>query len=217
LARKDGMAKEPTSIYHITHKDNLRGIVAGGALIAQSQIKRQAVGFCNIAHSNIQDRRAQTPVPCGPGGFLHDYVPLYFAPRSPMLYAIHKGNVDGCTAGQADIVYLVTRAQRIQSEGLDFVFTDGHGTMALSDFFDDLADLEELDWEIMRSKYWADTDQDPDRKRRRQAEFLVYRRLPWSMIEEICTMNGDVASEVQEIIRYTTNQPSVNIRRNWYY
>ena len=79
---------------------------------------------------------------------MHDYVPFYFAPRSPMLYAIHMGNVDGCTAGQADIVYLVASAQRIEENGFSFVFTDGHGTMALSDFFDDLSSLNEVDCKL---------------------------------------------------------------------
>jgi hypothetical protein len=103
------MVPQPTPIYHITHKDNLSGIIARAGLIAQSQMAN-TVNYCNIAHKNIQDRRSQTPVTCGPGGFIHDYVPFYFAPRSPMLYAIHMGNVDGCTAGQKDIVYLVANA-----------------------------------------------------------------------------------------------------------
>jgi hypothetical protein len=211
------MTENTTSIYHITHKDNLRGIVENGAIVAQSLIQQHAVDFCSIAHSNIQDRRAHTPVPCGPEGFLHDYIPFYFAPRSPILYAIHMGNVDGCTVGQADIVYLVTSAQQIESKGLKFVFTDGHGTMAFSDFFDDLADLDEVDWQIMKAKYWVDTDQDPDRKRRRQAEFLIHRRLDWSMIEEIGTMNKGVQNEVIAMIDNAGYQPPVNIRRKWYY
>jgi hypothetical protein len=170
------MVTKPTLIYHITPKDNLRGIIAREGLVAQNQIQGQTIDYCNIAHGNIQDRRAQTRVPCGPGGDLHDYVPFYFAPRSPMLYAIHMGNVQDCTASQSDIIYLVTSAQRIESEGLPFVFTDGHGTMALSDYFNDLNELDEVDWRIMKAKYWADTNDDPDRKRRRQAEFLIYQK-----------------------------------------
>jgi hypothetical protein len=211
------MAPQPTHIYHITHKDNLRGIIASGALIAQSQIQSRAVGYCNIAHGNIQDRRALTEVPCGPGGCLHDYVPFYFAPRSPMLYAIHKGNVAGCTAGQSDIVYLVTMAQRIDAEGVPFIFTDGHGVMAMSEFLDDLRDLDAVDWDIMTARYWMDTPDDPDRKRRRQAEFLIYKSLPWSLIEEICVMNEATQGEVRSTLRDAPYQPPVNIRRAWYY
>ena len=52
-----------------------------------------------------------------------------------------------------------------------FVFTDGHAIMQLSKFYDDLGYLTEIDWDIMEEKYWRDTIEDPDRKRRRQAEF----------------------------------------------
>jgi hypothetical protein len=89
-----------------------------------------------------------------------------------MLYAIHRGNVEDCTAGQADIVYLVSSAETVAASELEFVFTDGHGTMALSDFYDDLEDFDEIDWSVMKVKYWRDTDDDPDRKRGRQADSI---------------------------------------------
>ena len=211
------MAPQTTLIYHITHSENLHGIVTGGALISQSLMKEQNVDYCDIAHGTIQDRRARIRVPCDPGGCLHDYVPFYFAPRSPMLFAIHRGNVEGCTAGQSDIVYLVTNAQRVKEAGLAIAFTDGHGTMAMSEFYNDLEDLDEIDWDVMAARYWADTEEDPDRKRRRQAEFLIYDRLPWILVDEIGTMNNSAFVAVQNIIKEADHKPPVNIRSNWYY
>lgn len=211
------MSLDSTLIFHITQKDNLRKIVDSGGLIAQSQIQAQQVQYCNIAHSSIQDRRSHTPVPCGPEGYLHDYVPFYFAPRSPMLYAIHMGNVDGCTAGQGDIIYLVTTAQKIASANHPYVFTDGHGIMAMSDFYEDLRYLDEVDWQVMKAKYWNDTNTDPDRKRRRQAEFLVFQKLPWAMIEEITTIDEKMRSHVQGIMSKSKHQPPIKVRSNWYY
>jgi len=73
------MSNQPTLVYHITHKNNLKGIIARGGLVAQSVMAKEPISCCNIAHASIQDRRAQTPVPCGPGGHLHDFVPFYFA------------------------------------------------------------------------------------------------------------------------------------------
>ncbi len=211
------MTTDSTLIYHITHKDNLGGIISNGGLVAQSQISYAAITYCNIAHNSVQDRRSQTPVPCGPRGYLHDYVPFYFAPKSPMLYAIRMGNVDGSTAGQSDIVYIVSSAEGVKKAGLDFVFTDGHGIMDFSEFFDDLKDLDAVDWDIMSVTYWRDTLQDPDRKRRRQAEFLVHKQLPWASIEEIAVRNKSVESEVEGIISTSASKPPVSIRDNWYY
>lgn len=38
----------------------------------------------------------------------------------------------------------------------------------------DLSDLDKIDWDVMGSDYWNDTNEDMNRKARRQAEFLVY-------------------------------------------
>lgn len=94
------------------------------------------VEYTSIAHQTIQDRRAYTQVPCGPGGCLHDYVPFYFGARSPMLYAIKSGNVEGYEQGQEAVVYLVSTAQKVSGAGLGHVFTDGHGIMGFTAFYD---------------------------------------------------------------------------------
>lgn len=211
------MPNRTTLIYHITHKDNLEGIIARNSLVAQSSTAKAPISYCNIAHTTIQDRRSQTPVPCGPGGYLHDYVPFYFAPRSPMLYAIHCGNVENCTAGQADIVYLVSSAESVATSGLEFVFTDGHGIMALSEFYDNLENLDAIDWDVMKGRYWADTDDDPDRKRRRQAEFLVYGSFPWERIEMIAVMNKEIGSKMKDTISHATKKPRIEVKPEWYY
>ncbi len=65
--------------------------------------------------------------------------------------------------GQATVVHLVSSAQRVHAAGLEFVFTDGHAIMAISDFFQDLRDLDRVDWKVMQARYWADTQADADR------------------------------------------------------
>jgi hypothetical protein len=177
--------KMPTSVYHITHIRNLPSILEAGGLMATNSLRRQRINYVDIAYQGIQDRRATTRVPCGAEGVLHDYVPFYFAPRSPMLYTIHKGNVESYREGQAPVIHLVCAAEAIEAAKICFVFTDGHAVMGYTDYFDELQDLAAIDWEIMEAKYWADTDEDGDRKRRRQAEFLIHQFCPWTLIEEI--------------------------------
>jgi len=57
--------------------------------------------------------------------------------------------------------------------------------MQLSEFYYDLGYLSEIDWEIMEEKYWSDTQEDPDRNRRRQAEFLSFNKFSWNLVEKI--------------------------------
>jgi len=66
---------DPVYIYHITHIDNLPGIIEAGGLLANNSAAEN--GFVNIAHESIQQRRHSKQVPCGPGGLLHDYAPFY--------------------------------------------------------------------------------------------------------------------------------------------
>lgn len=203
-------------LYHITHIDNLAGIIRAGGLLAHNGIED---GYTDIAHQTIQARRNQTPVLCPPGGALHDYVPFYFCRRSPMLFAIHKDNIEGYQDGQQSIVYLVTELARVQPTGIEFVFTDGHAIMQLSEFYNDPADLNRIDWTLMQAKLWFDTDEDPDRKRRRQAEFLLYQRCPWSLIAGIAVHNATMQNRVQALLAecQTTHLPGVIVRPTWYY
>ncbi len=65
--------------------------------------------------------------------------------------------------------------------------------MALSDFYNDLADLGNIHWEAVKAKYWNDF---PDGKRLRQAEFLVYESFEWHLIKRIGvhSINGNEGS-----------------------
>ncbi|MUG92048.1 DUF4433 domain-containing protein [Scytonema sp. UIC 10036] len=201
----------PTHIYHITHVDNLPSIIKSDGLIANSRLRQQQTKYLDIAHGNIQDRRARKRVPCGVGGYLHDYVPFYFAPRSPMLYAIHKNNVDIYKGGQQPILHLVSNVETVDAAGLSFVGTDGHAVMEYTDFFDKLEELRVVDWEIMKATYWHDTPEDGDRKRRRQAEFLIHQFFPWTLIQTIGVINNKIETQVREILQNSSHQPSIKL------
>ena len=172
----------PTPVYHLTHIYNLASIIQSGGCLSFNQKQNQGIGHIDVAYETIQVRRAQTLVPCGSGGCLHDYVPFFFAPRPPMLYAIYGG----------------------------------HATMAFTEFFDDLKNLNEIDWEVMESRYWNDTPTLPDRKRRRQAEFLIKDCCPWELFSEIGVINSKMKSRVKRMLENSMHQPTVQIHRNWY-
>lgn len=189
-----------TFIHHITHIENLPLILSSGGLIAKNRLRQQQINYLDIAYEGIQDRRSRTPVPCGAGGVLHDYVPFYFAPRSPMLCAIHNGRVASYTKGQKPVIHLVVEAEAIEAENIAFAFTDGHAVMVYSEFYNDLQALEfVIDWNIMKDNYWADTPEDGDRKRRRQAEFLVHQFCPWRLITKIGVIDRIIKSQVEQI------------------
>ncbi len=206
-----------TPIYHITHLRNLPLILKHGGLYANSLRLERGIDHVNIAHASIQERRATTKVPLVPGGVLHDYVPFYFAPRSPMLYSIHRGNVEGYNEGETPILHVVADVEALAATSQPFVFTDGHAIMAFTNFYADLRELDKVDWEIMRARYWNDTLEDNDRVRRRNAEFLVHQFVPWQLIQEIGVMYKAVGDTVEQLLEGQTHQPTVKIHKEWYY
>lgn len=207
-----------TRLYHITSIRNLPAILQCGELRSKNLLQTSQDNYTSIAYEHIQDRRANKVVPCGSGGNLHDYVPFYFAARSPMLYAIHKGYVEGYESGQASILHLVTSPADIANASLDFVFTDGHAVIGYTTFYDDLASLPEaIDWEMMEAKVWRDTNEDGDRKRRRQAEFLVHQRVPWSLILGIGVQNQAAKGKVNKILKACGQSADVRVLPHYYY
>ncbi len=203
-------------LYHITHLNNLPSILAQNHLLAHNLVQH---AYTNIAHQNIQTRRHTKQIPCCEGGVLHDYVPFYFCRRSPMLYAIHKGQVVGYTGTQQDIIYLLANVADLYQTDLPWTFTDGHAAMDLSDFYTEIKDLNQIDWDLMNAEYWHDTDEDNDRKRRRQAEFLVHQKFPWSYIRAIAVYSEQQKQQVETILNSSlnTHKPRAVIRENWYY
>jgi hypothetical protein len=132
-----------------------------------------------------------------------------------MLHAIHKRRA----GQQARILHLVTKTEIIvQNNNLKYAFTDGHAVMELTEFFENVNSIDNvIDWDVMQSRYWSDTDDDLDRRRRRQAEFLVYKYLPWNLIVAIGVFNPSVKKEVCNILESKNASQKVIIRPDWYY
>ena len=208
----------PTLIYHITSITNLVSVLKSGGLYCYRTLQGNRIDYRNIAYSNIQSRRAAKSIDCGSMGTLHDYVPFYFAPRSPMLYAINQGNVPGYTEGQEPVIYIVSTLDAVESTGLSFVFTDGHPIVVPSKSFDQFVKLDQVDWEIMKHQYWHDDDPKyPDRKRKRQAEFLIHQFFSWDLVTEIGVMNFNRKLQVEKLLDGYANKPLVKTRVEWYY
>jgi hypothetical protein len=203
-----------TALYHFTDVANLPAILAAGEL----QCHETAATAVDVGDPSIKSRRTLIDVTCGPGGKVCDYVPFYYAPRSPMLSSIQFGNVPGVSPDQRRLVYLVSSTEAAYGARLACVFTDGNAATAFTDFYDDPAKLSQVvDWPLMRVRYWSNTPEDPDRRRRRMAEFLVHRALPLELIAEIGVYDESVESHTAGLLGAADLTLQVAIRRHWYF
>jgi len=89
--------------------------------------------------------------------------------------------------------------------------------MDITQFFNSPGDFSRIDWNMMKERYWHDTDQDPDRTRRRQAEFLVRDFMPWDLFGIIGVFDDTIGKQVFEITRSAEHQPEIAVHRDWYY
>jgi len=206
-------------IYHITHIRNLPGMVDR---VLWSDAERICQGLdCTVAGmSEIKRRRLEElEVGCYAGAKVGQYVPFYFCPRSVMLYLLHRGNSPGLTytEGQQPIVHLQADLLRTiewaEASGKRWAFSKGNAGARYAEFFNDAAQLGELDWGAIRNDDWRD----PDVKEGKQAEFLVEESFPWELIECIGVIDRDVGQQVTRVVDAACHRPRVLVLRAWYY
>ncbi|MCP1557833.1 UNVERIFIED_ORG: hypothetical protein M2438_001917 [Methylobacterium sp. SuP10 SLI 274] len=222
------MSPDNLSIFHITAIPNLAGLAAQRHLLAKNVMTGQGLGYANIAYQSVQGRRANKAVTAGKGGVLHDYVPFYFAPRSPMLRAIDGGRVEGCSYRQDDIVHLRASLRKVIDAKLPFVFYDINAAVFNARCFDDLAHLGEIDWELFFErptldgycKYWNNVHANQryvSRMETRQAEFLIHTAFPLNLVDEVVVRTQPAAAAVQKLVRDAGWHVNVRAQPLWYF
>jgi len=202
-------------LYHITHGANLRFIIEADGLLANAG---DAPGRpTKVGMSEVVARRKQLPVPTHPGTCVGDYVPFYFCPRSVMLYVISRRNHPSLTytPGQRPIVHLEadlhTVVEWATRQQVPWAFTLGNAAESRAEFRCRLSELREVNWTAVAADQWSGELKGP-----KQAEFLVHRHLPWSLVERIGVMRERVKRRVAEIVGHPA-KPRVEVRREWYY
>ena len=144
-------------IYHITHYKNLKSILKNGLLCHYNNLTKE-----HIDNAEVNDRRNKKELIFNKN--LHSYVPFYFNPKNSMLY-VNKNIQD-------DIIILAFNRNLLMKEKT--IFTDGNAASNRTNFFNDLEDLDKLNWKCLQSNYWNNFE---DGKRLVMAEVLVPKRV----------------------------------------
>lgn len=200
------------AIYHITHIDNLPGIINDNCLWSDYQRIERRLANTSIGYNHIKQRRMNHTVTVASGGTLGQYVPFNFCPRSVMLYVVNCGH-DDYSGGQANIIHLVSTVQTIIDSNHSWLFTDRHADLSYALQKDNPADLNILNWAAIKASYWAEADI----KELKQAEFLVHDFVPWNCILNIGVIDSEMVQKVRQMINSSEHKPSVKINQNWYY
>lgn len=207
----------PTPILHLTHVRHLPRIIEHG-LIGDLAARERGLLEIEIGEPSIKAPRRTRQVGRPPGGVVADYAPFYFAPRSPMLFSIDKGNVSTYQGGCEPLVYLVTSLERLTGAGLTWLVTDRNARLDYATFRGQDEDLDDhVDWDLMRETMWNNTPDFPDRKERRMAECLVREPVPWDLVTGVAARSEAVAQRVKTVLDEAGATTPVSVRRAWYF
>ncbi len=207
-------------IYHITHVDNLQGIVTDGELLSDREILERGGTAQVIGMSGIKRRRIQEiTVSCHPDTKVGDYVPFYFCPRSLMLYVIHRANHPELEyrGGQTPIVHLEADLWRVidwaDANGRRWAFSLSNAGAYYAEFRARPDELDQLRWEAIEARDFRAQDV----REGKQAEFLVHERFPFDLVERIGVFSPGVRVQAVQAIADAHHRPSVELTREWYF
>lgn len=205
---------EKALIWRIVHHDNLPWILNNGLHCGNGHAR--CPNWVSIGSQELIDKRSRHPVPLPPGGYLSDYVPFYFTPFSVMLKNIHSGR--GVPRRSNDeILILVSSMHRITRQGLPCLFTDSHAYYQWANYYNDLADLDKIDWELLQRRDFKRDPDDPAKFERYQAEALIHRHCPVDGLIGIVCHTEQLQQTIAQQIQSRGLNLQVHARPGWYF
>lgn len=201
-----------TYLYRMTHIENISHIFQNG--ITHSTSANSNPDFVSIGDASLIVTRNNFLL--NNGRRLGEYIPFYFGVRTPMLYVLQNGfNMVSSTSAEK-IVYCVSSVQKIIDLNLEFIFTDGHAVDGFSSQYT-VADIQNLDTILdknaIHGKYWKD-ENDLDRKRRKEAEFLVLGDIAIDAILSFITYDENSRNK---IIKFGADAAKVQFNSEYYF
>ena len=203
-------------IYHIVHIDNLPSIVRDGFLWPDAvMLKRQRATV--IGNNEIKVDRLDLPVSCYPETRVGDYVPFYLCPRSVMLYVIWKQNHPNVAYrdGQGPIVHLMADMRETvewaTAANRKWAFSDINAANRAADFYNDLANLDQLNWDAIAARQWMSC------RDHKMAEFLMHEGFPWELIRGVGVHSEKIGARAIAAFGKDLHRPPVKVKTGWYY
>lgn len=199
------------------HIGNLPDVLARGMFSCRHlEFKPPRMRIGDIALAEFRDNYPLKPPASGTIG---EYVAFYLGAHSPMLHRIRTGWNVPQAHPQRDVVYILVRCMDVISAGLRYVVTDGQANQAVTKHYIDPKGLDLVDWNAVRALDWKNSEQDRDRMRKKQAEFLIHHCVSRDMIGAIGVYDDERKLEVEELLAAEglTIPVKVDTQRKLYY
>ena len=199
-------------LFRMTHIENIPHILKYGITHPESEFaNKEYIGIGD--QTIIETRKDKVLIDDKKIG---DFIPFYFAYRTPMLYVIQNGFNGLDKILPSNIVYCVTSIEKIIESKNDYLFTDGHPLNRLTTIHtkDEIEDLYEIiDKKAIKSIQWSD-ENDLDLKRRKEAEFLLLGDLGIDSIVGFVVYDEMAKNKM---IDFGVQENKIAIKKDYYY
>ena len=153
-------------VLHMTDIENLESILAHTRILSKNQMSKLGKKYIDLSNESVQSGGSNITIECT-GKALHDYVPLYWGKKTPMVAVNQDRN--------ERLIFLMFSTNFLGE--YDCVICDGNARSRSTLFrkFKALNDLDLLHPLSINTVKYAISD---EVKRRKQAEILVLDSLP---------------------------------------
>jgi len=193
-------SKGVTSLWHITHMDNINSIFLNGVLTHFDINKSHELTYNDISNHDVQARR-ERPEPIYQRN-IHSYVPLFINPKNAMLYLLQRIHRDNLCLIEISLDVLTNR----------YIFTNGNAARRNSKFFSNLStQFEQIPWNDVFSKRWVEQNieyghsypmTNEDIKSHMQSEFLISPKIDSKYIKKIHCKNQATVDIVENRLKH---------------
>ncbi|MEO6199833.1 MAG: DarT ssDNA thymidine ADP-ribosyltransferase family protein [Cryobacterium sp.] len=239
--KKAGADVGEQRIYHVTHINNLAGVLSSGAILADASKAWESRPIVDISSAETRESRRAVLV-AGQGSLsVAKYVPFFLSPDASVWDSIRALRDDPRLALEAhgsapfDFVILVSTvkkalsAQTADAVSADAVSADAESTDAeATDAAPDAASVVATDGDATGAltRFGATRD-DAERLLRKlradaespailEAEFLVQESFPFELVTLIGVANDKVRDVVKPILAASAHRPKVAVYPPWF-
>ena len=136
-----------------------------------------------------------------------------------MLYVIYRANHPELTyrGGQEPIIHLEADLYRVirwaEANGVLWAFSLSNAGAYYAEFRSQMDGLSQLDWSAISARDFRTAEV----KEHKQAEFLVYDRFPFDLVERIGVQSAAIRTRTAEAIGAARHRPAIEVRPDWYF
>ena len=179
---------ELSKLQHMIDFENLESIFKAGKIHCKNMMTSHGINYTDISNESVQDGRSKIVISCT-GKALHDYVPLYWGQKTPMVASLQSRN--------ESLIFLMFSPNLLINH--QCVITDGNARSLRTKFkvYQALTDLNMLDPKSIKTLKYA---HDEEIKRRKQAELLVLDFLSLKNLLYIVCFSNVVKTKIEALM-----------------